>query len=203
MAENESLDFGHRTRWLRSRKVLQDSQSTLDQFIRTAADDCRDAIRKVPVALRKGPALLTLMKALETGSIVALQEVVTTFTEKRIASITLSALRSSTSTSTKDLAHAAAESVISTLIDQIAARAKRKRRFCSVSERAELRKALTREFSAHIPVLSDTLEASLRGGPIHRIRRSSPSVRMAPKEVARMSLVALPPQTDQPHARSH
>lgn len=202
MAENEYLDFGHRDRWLRSRKVLQDPQSTLDQFIRTAAEDCRDAVRRLPVALRKGPALLTLVKALETGSIVALQEVVATFTEKRIASITLSTLRSSPSTSTKDLAHAAAESIISTLIDQITAKAKREQRFCSVSERAELRKALMREFSAHIPVLSDTLEASLRGGPIHRIRRSFPSVRMAPKEVARMSLVMPPPQVDQPHARS-
>lgn len=200
MAENESLDFGHPSRWLRSRKILKDPQSTLDQFIHTAAEDCREAVRRVAVALRKGPTLLTLMKALETGSVIALQEVVATFTEKRIASITLSALRFSASTDAKDLARATAESVIVTLIDQIAARSKREQRFCSVSEQTELRRGLTREFSAHIPALSDTLESSLHGGPIRRIKRSVSPTRMAPKEVARMSLVAASPQTEPPRA---
>ncbi|NII73976.1 hypothetical protein FHW84_002561 [Dyella sp. SG562] len=201
MAENESLDFGHRNRWFRSRKILQDPLSTLDQFIHNAAEDCREAVRRLPLALRKGPALLALVKALETGSIVALQEVVATFTEKRIASITLSALRSSPSADAKDLAGAAAESIISTLIDQITARAKREQRFCSVSEQAELRKSLRQEFSVNIPALSDTLETSLRGDPVRRIRKPFPSVRMAPKDVARMSLIISPPQADQPHAR--
>lgn len=196
MAENESLDFGHRNRWLRSRKILRDPASTLDQFINTASEDCQEAVRLVPIALRKGPALLALVRALETGSIVALQEVIATFTEKRIASIAVSALRSSKSKDLKDFARATAESVIGTLIDQIATRAKREQRFCSVSEQSELRMGLTREFSAHIPDLSDTIEASLRGGPIRRIRKTFPSPRMASKDVARMSLVipAAPPE---------
>ena len=200
MAENEHLDFRHQSRWLRSRKVLKDPQSTLGEFIYTAAEDCQEAVRRVAEALRKGPALLTLVKALETGSVVALQEVVATFTEKRIVSITLLALRFSPSTNAKDLARAAAENVISTLIDQIAARAKREQRFCSLSEQVELRKGLTREFSAHIPALSDTLETSLRGGPIRRIKRPFPPTRMDPKEVARMSLAIPPPQASQPRA---
>ena len=201
MAENESLDFGHRSRWLRSRKVLQDPASTLDQFIRTAAEDCREAVRLVPVALRKGPAFLTLVKALETGSVRALQEAVATFTEKRIASITLSVMRSSWSRDPQDLARATAQSVIATLIDQIAARSKREQRFCSVSDQAKLRIALSREFVTHIPVLTDTIEASLRGGPIRRIGRYFPPDRMAPKDVAHMSLVIPPRQTERPHAR--
>lgn len=201
MAENESLDFGHRNRWAFGRKVLQDRATTLDQFIRSASEDCQEAVRLVPIALRKGPALLTLVRALETGSVVALQEAVATFTEKRIASITLSALRSSPSGNIKDLARATAESVIGTLIDQIAARAKREQRFCSVAEQAELRMGLNREFSAHVPALSDTIEASLLGGPVRRIRKAFPSVRMTPKDIARMSLVIPAAQPEQPHAR--
>lgn len=201
MAENEYLDFGHRSRWLRSRKILRDPNSTLDEFISTASEDCQEAVRLVPVALRKGPALLSLARALETGSIVALQEVIATFTEKRIASITVSALRSSRSKDLKDLARATAESVIGTLIDQIATRAKREQRFCSVSEQADLRMGLTREFSAHIPALSNTIEASLRGGHIPRIRKMFASPRMAPREVARMSLAISPAPPEQPNVR--
>ena len=201
MAENESLDFGHRNRWSHSRKVLQDRASTLDQFIRTASEDCQEAVRLVPVALRKGPALLALVRALETGSVVALQEAVATFTEKRIASITLSALRSSPSGNIKELARATAESVIATLIDQIAARAKRELRFCSVAEQVDLRIGLNREFSAHIPALSGTIEASLRGAPMRRIKKAFPALRMAPKDVARMSLVIPAALPEQPHVR--
>jgi hypothetical protein len=178
--------------------VLRDETCTLAEFIRTATEDCQEAVRLVPIALRKGPALLALAKAVETGSAVARQEAIAAFTEKRIASITMAALRSTDSRDPKDLAYAVADSLIQTLVDQIATRAKRVQRFCSATEQAELRRGLTREFRAHLPVLSKTIEASLRGEPVRRIRRPTAKVRMAPGDVARMSL--LPPSASLEHA---
>lgn len=201
MAENESLDFGHERRWRRSRNVLRDPASTLDQFIHTAADDCQEAIRLLPAALRKGTALLVLVRALESGSKVAIQEAVATFKEKRLASIVLAALRCSPSGDRAELARGAAESIIETLIDQIAARSKREQRFCSNAEQTELREALAREFSVHVPSLSETIEASMRGNPVRLIRKAFRSHRMAPRDVARMSLMVPATLQERPSVR--
>ncbi len=201
MAENETLDFGHKSRWRRSRNHLRDPASTLDQFIRTAADDCQEAIRLLPAVLRKGTALLALVRALEAGSTVAIQEAVATFKEKRLANIVLAALRCTPSGDKTELARSAAESIIETLIDQIAARSKREKRFISNLEQTELRNALGKEFSPHLTLLSETIEASLRGNPVRLVRKAFPSQRMAPRDVARMSLVVPANPQERPSVR--
>ena len=175
MAENEVLDFGHRDRWKRSRLLLRDPASSLFEFVSTAADECREAVRRLPAALRKGPPLLMLLRAMQ-GSC-------------------------DSSGRPEGIAHSAAKNLVETLIDQIAARAKKEQRFCSEQDQTALRAALTNEFAPFIAPLSETIESSMRGTPVRRIKAlSAPKARMRPKDVAIMSLVA-PSRPEQPHAQ--
>lgn len=199
MAENEVLDFGHRDRWKRSRLLLRDPASSMFEFVSTAADECREAVRRLPAALRKGPPLLMLLRAMQ-GSITGLQEVVAAFTEKRLANLVIAAAKCDSSGRPEGIAHSAARNMVETLIDQIAARAKKEQRFCSEQDQAALRAALTNEFAPFIAPLSETIESSMRGTPVRRIKAlSAPNARMRPKDVAIMSLVA-PSRPEQPHA---
>lgn len=198
MAENEILDFGHRDRWKRSRLLLRDPLSSLPEFVSTATDECREAIRRLPAALRKGPPLLVLLRA-QQGSITGLQEVVAAFKEKRLANLVIAAAKCDPSGGPEAVAHSAATNMVEMLIDQIATRAKKEQRFCSEHHQIALRDALTSEFAPFVGPLSEAIESSMRGTPVRRFKALfPPSARMRPKDVAIMSLVA-PSRAEQPH----
>ncbi|WP_257386398.1 hypothetical protein [Tahibacter caeni] len=198
MAENEILDFGHRSRWRASRAVLKDSNATLAELVACAGEDFDGVMRRLPVALRKGPGLLILLRAAQESP-VALQEVVAAFTEKRLAKLALTAGQLCPSNDPAEVAQTSAQLLIDALVDQIALRAKRERRFCAPDEQDALRASLAREFGKNFVQLSATLEASMRGARIKPIKRAAPRIAVAPKDVARLSLVVRRPE--QPHAR--
>lgn len=194
MAENEVLDFGHRERWKLSRRVLRDSASTLFEFVDVADDECREAVRRLPAALRKGPPLLILLRALRT-TIMGLQEVVAAFTEKRLANVVIAAAKCNPNGHPHSVAQTAAETMVETLVDQITARAKKEKRFCSAEEQTALREALTAKFAPYIAPICETIESSLRGTPVKQVKTlTARARRMRPTEVVGMSLVSVPPQ---------
>lgn len=194
MAENEVLDFGHYERWKLSRRVLRDPASTFSEFVEVADDECREAIRRLPAALRKGPPLIVLLRAVQ-ASITGLQEVVAAFTEKRLANVVIAAARCNPDGQPHSVARTAAETMVETLVDQIATRAKKEKRFCSLEEQAALREALTAKFALYIAPICEAIESSLRGTPIKQVKTFIARVRrMRPAEVAGMSLVSVPSQ---------
>jgi len=135
------------------------------------------------------------------GSITGLQEVVAAFTEKRLVNLVIAAAKCDSSGRREGIAHSAAKNMVETLIDQIAARAKKEQRFCSEQDQAALRTALTNEFAPFIAPLRETIESSMRGTPVRRIKAlSAPNARMRPKDVAIMSLV-VPSRPEQLHAQ--
>ena len=199
MAENETLDFGHHSRWRRSRTVLADPAATLSDFVHCAGEDFGENLRKLPAALRKSPALLILLRAANESQ-AALQEVVAAFTEKRLAKLVLAAGDLAPDNDPARVAGTAAKLMIDALVDQITLRSKKERRFCLPQEQASLRASLVAEFGKNLGPLSATLEASMRGETIRRIKRSlRPVPRLHPKDVARLSLVISRPE--QHHAR--
>lgn len=199
MAENEVLDFGHHERWKLSRRVLRDPARTLSEFVEVADDECREAVRRLPAALRKGPPLIILLRALQ-ASITGLQEVVAAFTEKRLANVVIAAARCNPDGQPRSVAQTAAETMVETLVDQITMRAMKEKRFCSPEEQIALRDALTNKFAPYIAPICETIESSLRGAPIKQVKTfTARARRMLPAEVAGMSLVSVPPQ-ERPHA---
>lgn len=200
MAENEVLDFGHWERWKLSRRALLDPASTISELVEVAEDECREAVRRLPAALRKGPPLIILLRALQ-GSVRELQEVVAAFTEKRLANVVIAAARCNPDGHPHSVARTAAETMVETLVDQITTRAKKEKRFCSPEEQAALREALTTKFAPYIAPVCEAIESSLRGTPIKQVKAFTARVRrMRPAEVARMSLVSVPSQE---RARAH
>lgn len=198
MAENEILDFGHLSRWRRSRAMLREPSTTLDGFVSCASDDFIEALRKLPAALRKGPALVTLLRAAEESPS-ALQEVVAAFKEKRIAKLALAASELAKNGGPAYVAQTATRLLIDGLVDQISLRAKRERRFCSLEEQRTLRASLVSEFNKCADVLSGALESSIRGKAVKSIKRALPALApIHPGSIARMSLVTSRPE--RPHA---
>ncbi|MCD9125986.1 hypothetical protein [Luteimonas fraxinea] len=199
MAENEVLDFGHATRWRVSRRALRDPLCSLGEFVNAASVDCAAAIRNLPRALRQGPALMTLLRALE-GSVLGLQETVAAFTEKRLANVVIAAARCASNASPAVVAQEAASRMLESMSDQIISRAWREQRFASPSEQVELRAALGNEFGAYQQSLAQAIESSLGGTPVRSINLPKLPVRRNPAEVAVMSLVPAK-RPEAPHAR--
>ncbi|WDJ75223.1 hypothetical protein [Xanthomonas campestris] len=193
MAENELLDFGHRDRWKRSRLLLDDPHASLSDVVKGAGEDFAEVARRLAVALRKGQTLLTLLRAAKQSPI-ALQAVIANFTEKRLASLVLTASQTTQSLNVAAVANRATELIVQTLIDQIAVRALSKRRFTSRAEQAALRASLVEEFAQYRPAVRAVLEASMTGAPVKAIKRKAPTVRPTAQQVAHTSLVIRRPE---------
>lgn len=202
MAENEVLDFGHATRWRKSRSVLRDAQAVAEDFVEAATQDCEGAIRNLPKALRRGPPLLVLVKALRE-SILAQQEAISAFTEKRLANVVIAVAKCSKDSSAEQIAGKAADRMLETLVDQVLARALKERRFCASHEQAELRESLTRKFAAYQPPLAQAIESSLRGLQVKPVKLPRRFMKRRPEEVAVMSLITpkRPEPRELPHVR--
>jgi hypothetical protein len=193
MAENEMLDLGHPNRWRRSRLLLDDPLTTVSELTTTAGEEFTEVVRRLAVALRKGQPLVMLLRA-ANQSAVALQSVIAEFTEKRLASLVVSARQTASDLSIEAVAHSASTSLIQTVVDQIVVRALSKSRFTSPQEQARLRKSLTSEFGQHQSAIRTVLEASMRGAPIKPIRTRRHASRPTAHQVAATSLVITRPE---------
>lgn len=192
MAENEILDFGHPNRWRRSRLLLEDPLTTVAVLTTTAGEEFGEVVRRLAIALRKGTPLVLLLRA-ASQSAVALQAVITEFTEKRLASLVLAARLTAVDASIQAIAHSAAAALVNTVIDQIISRALQQSRFSAPAEQARLRASLVEEFGQHRPDIQAALAASMTGARIRPIRVRRPVSRPTAHQVAATSLMITRP----------
>lgn len=199
MAENEFLDIGHQNRWRRTRLALGDPARSMGQIVDDASQDFDDVVRKLPIALRKGPSLLVLMRAAQDSPL-ASGEVFAAFTEKRLAAAVRAAIKIARSPDPAVIANIASGQIIEGLVNQLVQRARKVERFQDPKTRGALENALRAKFASRQTDLRTTLEASLRGTVIKPVKRmhKMPS-RLSPKEVAGLSLTSR--SQERPHAR--
>ena len=198
MAENEILDFGHATRWRKSRMCLKDPNSTLLEFVNCASEELEATIRRLPAVLRKTQGQLDVIRAAK-GDPIALQAAVAALTQKRLGKAVAAADQLVPSGDPASVSRHASLSIFEGMIDQIVSRSKREARFCSVDEQESLRATLQARFASCVDQLAATIESSLRGQPIKPVRLPRrPITRMQPRDVAHMSLTI--PRPEQPHA---
>lgn len=195
MAENEIIDLGHRLRWQRTRRALQNAECPVDEVVAAMAADMEGVCAGLPKALKKGPPLKALLE-LSIGSNLQVQAVIAQFTEKGLASLVNDARKQCGSNSASAVAAAAARLLIDRLIDQIECRAGREERFRSSEARSELIAQATKAFRGYERDLQAILEAALGDGPMVRFkRRLTQKPRMSARQLLNVSIVPVPPSS--------
>ena len=191
MAENETLDLGHKSRWKQTRIALDDPNRSLFEVAQQASADFERMARLLPLALRKGPSLLVLLRAVQISTSET-RAVVATFSEKRLAKLVVDAIRLSPAAEPAFVARSASQRMIEGLIDQVVARAASKQRFKGPSDHAELRAQLKNRFESHRAELTAHLESALRGDR-PKVRRSVRTGSATAVELVSKSLIARRP----------
>lgn len=190
MAENEIIDLGHRSRWVRTRKALQDQGCSLDDVVSAMTADMEGMCAGLNGALRNGPPLSGLLR-LTLGSSLQVQTVIAQFTEKGIALLVNAARNRCGSNDAAEVAAVAAQLLTQRLIDQADCRAGREERFRDPELRREFLDQVTRTFKNYEGDLRDMLEAALRdGAPVGFKRRLTGKRRMSPRQLINVSLLS-------------
>lgn len=199
MAENELLNLGHKTRWQRTRRALQNPNCPHADLLAALTADIEGVCTGLPKALKKGPPLAALL-GLSLGSSLQVQAVLAEFKEGNLARLTNEARRLTKSNEPGAVAACAAHLLTDRLVDQLDKRAGRQEHFQSRESRAELIADASRIFRSYEGELKRILECSMRNAPITPFKRRLPPVRrMSSKQLLAFSVV--PPAPEQPHAR--
>lgn len=195
MAENEIIDMGHASRWVRTRRALKDSECSVEDIAAAMEADMEGMCVALSGALRNGPPLSQLLR-LSLGSPLQVQTVIAQFTEKGLASLVNAARNLCRSNEPAEVAAVAARLLTQRLVDQAEYRAGREERFRNAEPRSELRSEAERVFGAYEADLRALLEAALRdGAPVKFKRRLTAKRRMSSKQLVGMSLTATRPQS--------
>ena len=197
MAENEIIDLGHKLRWERTRRALNNSDCPLEDVVAAMTADIEGVCNSLPKALRKGPPLMLLLR-LSLGSPLQVQAVIAQFNEKGLATLVNDARKLSRSSDAGLVATEAAKLLIDRLIDQVDRRAGREERFRSSEARAQLLEEATKTFRSYEGDLRAILESSLRDGPIVRFKRRITPKHMTAKQLLNISVAR--PHQESPHA---
>ena len=203
MAENEIIDMGHASRWVRTRKAMRDPNCSVEDIAAAMGADMEGMCAALNGALRNGPPLSQLLR-LSLGSPLQVQAVIAQFTEKGLASLVNDARNRCRSNEPAEVAAVAARLLTQRLIDQAQCRAGREERFRDPELRSELSSQAAKAFGAYEGDLRTILEAALRdGAPVHFKRRLTARKRISPKQLMSISLVSAGPQstTETDHAR--
>ena len=189
MAENEIIDLGHASRWIRTRKALKDSSCSVED-IAAAMGMCA----ALSGALRNGPPLSQLLR-LSLGSPLQVQAVISQFTEKGLANLVNAARNRCCSSDPVVVAAVAAQLLTRRLVDQAEYRAGREERFRDAELHNELRLQAAKVFGAYEADLRSILEAALRDAtPVPFKRRLTAKPRISSKQLVGMSLTAPRPR---------
>ncbi|MBB3819819.1 hypothetical protein FHT03_003010 [Xanthomonas arboricola] len=195
MAENEIIDMGHASRWVRTRKALKDSSCSVEDIAAAMGEDMEGMCAALNGALRNGPPLSQLLR-LSLGSPLQVQAVIAQFTEKGLASLVNAARNRCRSSDPVEVAAVAARLLTQRLVDQAECRAGREERFRDPELRSQLFLHVANAFGAYEADLRAILEAALRGGaPVPFKRRRTAKPRMSSKQLVGMSLTAPRPQS--------
>jgi len=200
MAENELLNFGHKTRWQRTRRALQNPGCPHSDLVAALTADIEGVCGGLPKALKKGPPLAALLR-LSLGSSVQVQTVLAEFTEGNLARLTNEARSLTKSNDAAAVAACAARLLTDRLVDQLDKRAGRQEHFRSRESRSKLIADATAIFRSYESDLKRILECSLRDTPVMPFKRRLAHVRRpSPKQLLTFSVV---PQSspEQPRAR--
>src|SRR5690606_20272582 len=118
MAENELLDLGHKLRWQRTRRALQNPDCPLPDLIAALTSDMEGVCSGLPKALRKGPPLAALL-GFSLGSPMQVQAVIAQFTERSLARLTHDARKLARSNEAGAVAACAEQLMVDRLVDQV------------------------------------------------------------------------------------
>lgn len=194
MAENEIIDMGHASRWVRTRKALKDPNCAVEDIAAAMAADMEGMCAALSGALRNGPPLSSLLR-LALGSPLQVQAVIAEFTEKGLASLVNAARNRCRSNDPTEVAAVAARLLTQRLIDQAQCRAGREDRFRDSQLRNEISSQAAKVFGAYEADLRAILEAALRdGAPVPFKRRLTAKRRIGPKQLVNISLTPAGPQ---------
>ncbi|WP_267109081.1 hypothetical protein [Xanthomonas sacchari] len=194
MAENEIIDMGHASRWVRTRKALKDSSCSVEDIAAAMGEDMEGMCAALNGALRNGPPLSQLLR-LSLGSPLQVQAVIAQFTEKGLVNLVNSARNLCRSSDPLEVSRLAARLLTQRLVDQAECRAGREERFRDPALRNELCLQATKVFGGYEADLRAMLEAALRdGAPVPFKRRLTARPRMSSKQLVGMSLTAPRPQ---------
>lgn len=200
MAENELLNLGHKTRWQRTRRALENPDCSRAELLEALTSDIEGVCSGLPKALKKGPPLAALLR-LSLGSSVQVQAVLAEFKEKNLGRLINDARRLTRSNNPSAVAACAAGLLTDRLVDQLDKRAGRHEHFRSRESRAELVAEGSRIFRSYEGDLKRILECSLRDAPITPFKRRLPPVRrQSPKQLLAFSVVP-PTSPEAPRAR--
>lgn len=200
MAENELLNLGHKTRWQRTRRALENADCPHADLLAALTADIEGVCSGLPKALKKGPSLAALLR-LSLGSSVQVQAVLAEFKEKNLGRLINDARALTKSNEPSAVAACAASLLTDRLVDQLDKRAGRHDHFRDRESRAELVADATRIFRSYEGELKRILDCSLRDTPITPFRRRLPPVRrQSPKQLVTFSVVP-PTSPDLPRAR--
>lgn len=196
MAENEIIDLGHKSRWIRTRKALQDHECPIEDVVAAITADMEGMCAGLNTALRNGPPLSGLLR-LALGSSLQVQTVIAQFTEKSVAILVDAARNRCRSNDPAEVADVASQLLTQRLIDQAECRAGREERFRDPEMRRELVEQATRTFKSYEGDLRAMLEAALRdGAPVSFKRRATGKRRMSSRQLMNVSLI--PARTQSP-----
>jgi hypothetical protein len=189
MAENEIIDLGHKSRWVRTRKALQDRECPVDEVVAAMTADIEGLCAGLNAALRNGPPLSGLLR-LALGSSLQVQTVIAQFTEKGLAVLVNAARNRCRSNDPAEVAEVASQLLTQRLIDQAGCRAGREERFRDPELHREFLEQATRTFKAYEGDLRAMLEAALRGSaPVSFKRRVTGKRRMTLRQLMNVSLI--------------
>lgn len=203
MAENEIIDMGHASRWIRTRKAMKDPSCSIEDIAAAMGADMEGMCAALNGALRNGPPLSQLLR-LSLGSPMQVQAVIAQFTEKGIANLVNTARNRCQSSDPTEVATVAARLLTERLVDQAECRAGREERFRDPESHGEIRLQAEKAFGAYEADLRAILEAALRNrAPVPFKRRLTAKRRMNSKQLIAMSLTNArpPPSTEKDHAR--
>lgn len=189
MAENEIIDLGHASRWVRTRKALQDPNCSVEDIAVAMREDMERMCAALNGALRNGPPLSQLLR-LSLGSSLQVQAVIAQFTEKGLATLVNAARNHCRSGDPAEVASVAARLLTQRLVDQAECRAGREERFRDPEFRNELSRRAAEAFGAYEADLRVMLEAALRDAPVQFKRRLTAKRRIGAKQLVGMSLTA-------------
>ena len=195
MAENEIIDMGHTSRWVRTRRALKDPECSVEDIAAAMGADMESMCAALNGALRNGPPLSQLLR-LTLGSPLQVQAVIAQFTEKGLASLVNAARNRCQSSDPAEVAAVAARLLTQRLVDQAELRAGREERFRDHELRNELCSQAAKVFGTYEADLRAILEAALRdGAPVPFKRRLTAKPRMSSKQLVGMSLTAPRPRS--------
>ncbi|WP_428312765.1 hypothetical protein [Hydrocarboniphaga sp.] len=183
MAENEILDLSSR-RWQRTRAALVTPSFTLTAIAECAADDLNRGLRlQLSKALQSGQTLLTVLQATEQHP-AAMRAVVESFQDQQLVRVARNAIAATPSKEPAAIARCMTAMLIDSVMGKVPVLAERSGCFEDSARREALMQAVRQEFESRRSGLTATIEASLRGQPVRRLRQTGAGRTQPPVEAS-------------------